>query len=345
MGRADPQAQIEGGVTAVMMSSWKQKLVLALVAALVSGIAGHVFAQDYPSRPITMIVPFPPGGGNDTMARIVAAKLSAALGQQVVVDNRGGANGLIAMRAGARAAPDGYTLIFANSSTTSINPALYQQNVGYDARKDFTPIGMFASTSLGIIAHPSFPAKSVAELIALAKREPGKLNIGTSPPGSASHLSAEMFKALAGVNVILVPYKGAAALTSDLLGGHIPVVFSVLPAALGNIQSGQLRVLAMTGRTRISLLPDVPTIAESGLPEFEAVIRYGLLAPAGTPKPIIERLNKELRALAESDEVKTRIRSEAGNALSSSPEQYAAEMAREDAVWGPLVRKLNIKVE
>ena len=344
MGRVDPQAQVEGGVIAVTMSSWKQKLVLALAAALVGIAAGGASAQDYPSRPITLIVPFPPGGGNDTMARIVAAKLTAALGQQVIVDNRGGANGVIAMRAGARAAPDGYTLIFANSSTTSINPALYT-NVGYDTRKDFAPIGMFASTSLGIIAHPSFPAKSVSELIALAKREPGKLNIGTSPPGSASHLSAELFKALAGINVILVPYKGAAALTSDLLGGHIPVVFSVLPAALGNIQAGELRVLAMTGRTRLGLLPEVPTIAESGLPEFEAVIRYGLLAPAGTPKPIIERLNKELRALVNSDEVKARITSEAGNALSSSPEQYSAEIAREDGVWGPLVRKLNLKVE
>ncbi len=326
------------------MTSQKWRLILAFSAALMSIASGSACAQEYPTRVITMIVPFPPGGGNDTMARIVAQKLTAALGQQVVVDNRGGANGVIAMRAGARAAPDGYTLIFANSSSTSINPALYA-NVGYDARKDFAPIGMFASTSLGIIAHPSFPPKTVAELIALAKREPGKLSVGTSPPGSASHLSAELFKSLAGVNVVLVPYKGAAALTSDLLGGHIPVVFSVLPAALGNIQAGELRVIAMTGRTRLGLLPNVPTIAESGLPEFEAVIRYGLLAPAGTPKPIIERLNKELRALASSDEVKARISSEAGNALTSSPEQYAAEIEREDSVWRPLVRKLNIKVE
>jgi tripartite-type tricarboxylate transporter receptor subunit TctC len=320
-------------------------LLAAIFAVAFSGAEIAIaFAQDYPTRPITMIVPFPPGGGNDTMARIVAAKLTSALGQQVVVDNRGGANGVIAMRAGARTAPDGYTLIFANSSTTSINPALYQ-NVGYDVRKEFDPIGMFASTSIGIIAHPSFPAKTVAELIALAKREPGTLNIGTSPPGSSSYLSAELFKASTGINVTFVTYKGSAALTNDVLGNHIPVVFSVLPAALGNILAGKLRVLAVTSEQRIKLLPEVPTVAESGLPGFTAVLRYGLLAPAGTPKAIIERLNKELRLLAESDEVKARITSEAGNALSSSPEQYSAEIVREDGIWGPLVRKLNIKVE
>jgi tripartite-type tricarboxylate transporter receptor subunit TctC len=325
-----------------MMPKWR--LVMTSAAALIALAAGSASAQDYPTRPITMIVPFPPGGGNDTMARIVAAKLTSALGQQVVVDNRGGANGVIAMRAGARTAPDGYTLIFANSSTTSINPALYK-NVGYDVRKEFDPIGMFASTSIGIIAHPSFPAKTVAELIALAKREPGTLNIGTSPPGSSSYLSAELFKASTGINVTFVTYKGSAALTNDVLGNHIPVVFSVLPAALGNILAGKLRVLAVTSEQRIKLLPEVPTVAESGLPGFTAVLRYGLLAPAGTPKAIIERLNKELRLLAESDEVKARITSEAGNALSSSPEQYSAEIVREDGIWGPLVRKLNIKVE
>jgi tripartite-type tricarboxylate transporter receptor subunit TctC len=314
-----------------------------VVVAFIAAMAGPVAAQDYPNRPVTMIVPFPPGGGNDTLARIVAAKLSTALGQQVVVDNRGGANGVIAMRAGARAAPDGYTLIFANSSSTSINIALYA-DAGYDTRRDFAPIGMFASASVGIIANPTFPANNVADFIAYAKANPGKLSIGTSPPGSGSHLSAELFKARTGVQVTYVPYRGAAALNNDLIGGHIPLVFSVVPASLGAIRAGHLKLLAMTGTTRIPLLPDVPTVAET-IPGFEAVLRYGLLAPAGTPKPIIDRLNKELRALAASDDVKSRIANEAGNALTSSPEEYAAEIAREDALWGPLVRKLNIKVE
>jgi tripartite-type tricarboxylate transporter receptor subunit TctC len=322
-----------------------ERLCAALVAMAVAGIgADPAAAQDYPARPITLVAPFPAGGGNDTIARIVAGKLSAALGQQVVVDNRPGANGVIGMRAVARAAPDGLTLLFANSSTTSINPALYA-NVGYDVRKDFSPIGMIAQMGIGIIATPSFAARSLAELIALAKREPGKINIGTSPPGSGSHLSAELFKATAGIDVTLVPYKGAAALINDLLGGHIPLVFSVLPPALGNIQSGKLRLIAVTTPQRMSLFPDVPTVAEAGLAGFEAVLRYGLLAPAGTPAPVVARLNAALRELVEAPDVKQRIAQEGGDPLASSAAEYAAEMEREDARWGPLIRGLNLKVE
>ena len=290
-----------------------------------------------------MIVPFPPGGGNDTMARIVAAKLSVALGQQVVVDNRGGANGVIAMRTAARAAPDGYTIVFANTSSTTINLAL-NPNAGYDTKKEFAPIGMFASAGIGIIAHPTFPANNVTEFIAHLKANPGKVSIGTSPPGSGSHLSAELFKAKTGVEVTYVPYKGAAALNNDLLGGHIPAVFSVVPASLGAIKAGQLKVLAMTGTSRVTVLPNVPTVSET-IPGFEAVLRYGLLAPAGTPRAVVERLNKELIALAGSDEVKARIANEAGAALTSTPDEYAAEIVREDALWTPLIRSLNLKME
>jgi tripartite-type tricarboxylate transporter receptor subunit TctC len=302
-----------------------------------------VRAQDYPNRPILLIVPFPSGGGNDTLARIVATKLGSALGQPVVVDNRGGANGIIAMRAGARAAPDGYTLVFANSSTTTINLALHA-NAGYEPLKDFVPIGMLASTSIGIIAHPSFPAKTMPELIDFAKKNPGKLNIGTSVPGSGSYLAAELFKARAGVDVALVPYKGSAALTSDVLGGHIPVIFAVPQSSLGNIQAGQLRMLAMTSTERVPLLPDVPTVAEA-IPGFEAVLRYGLLAPAGTPRAIVDRINAALRSVVSSDDVKDRIAKELGNPLSSTPEEYATEIAREDAIWLPLIKSLNIKVD
>jgi tripartite-type tricarboxylate transporter receptor subunit TctC len=320
--------------------SWK--VTLAAVAALCAAVDG-TRAQDYPTRPITLIVPFPPGGGNDTIARIVAAKLSAALGQQVVVDNRGGANGVIAIRAAKIAAPDGHTLVFVNSSNTSITPAL-NPNVGYDARRDFAPVGLLASSSIAIIAHPSFAPKNVAELIAFARRSPGTLNIGTSAPGSGSHLAAELFKARAGLAVTLVPYKGSAALANDVLGGHIPLIFSVPQAALGNIQAGKLRVLAITGTERIPLLPDVPTVAEF-MPGFEAVLRYGVLAPAGTPRPVVERLNRELRTLASSKDVKAQIAAEAGSALTSTPEEYVAEIAREDGIWVPLIRGLNLKVE
>jgi tripartite-type tricarboxylate transporter receptor subunit TctC len=350
MGRPDPQAQSEGGVGRVRRGALRMRqrigrLCAVMMALVLSGVAaGGAAPQDYPNRPITLVAPFPAGGGNDTLARIVAGKLTAALGQQVVVDNRPGANGVIGMRALAKAAPDGYTLLFANSSTTSINPALYA-NVGYDVRKDFAPVGMIAQMGIGIIATPSFPAYSVTELIALARKQPGTLNIGTSPPGSGSHLSAELFKATAAIDVTLVPYKGAAALTNDLLGGHIPVVFSVVPPALGNIQSGKLRLIAVTTPQRMSLFPDVPTAAEAGLAGFEAVLRYGLLAPAGTPAPIVARLNAALRELVGAADVKQRIAQEGGDPLPSSAEDYAAEMVREDARWGPLIRSLNLKVE
>ena len=228
-------------------------------------------------------------------------------------------------------------------TTTTINLALHA-NAGYEPLKEFMPIGMLASTSIGIIAHPSFPAKTIPELVALARKEPGKLNIGTSVPGSGSYLAAEMFKARAGIDVSLVPYKGSAALTSDVLGGHVPVIFAVPQSSLGNIHAGQLRMLAMTSTQRVPLLTDVPTVGES-IPGFEAVLRYGLLVPAGTPRPIVDRLNAALRSVVGSDDVKDRIAKEAGNSLVSSPEEYAAEIAREDAMWNPLIKSLNIKVE
>ena len=317
-------------------------LIVALAA--LSCTAGPVVAQTWPARTITMIVPFPPGGGNDTIARLVAQGLTNALGQQVIVENRGGANGVIAMRQAAKAAPDGYTLVFANSSSTSINIALYT-NPGYDVRRDFAPVCNIAQMGIGIVANPGFPAKSISDLIALAKQQPGKLSFGTSPPGSGSHLSAELFKATTGIEVTLVPYKGAAALTTDVLGGHIPVIFSVMPPALGNIQAGKLRVLAVTTPTRMNLLPGAPTVAESGLPGFEAVLRYGLLVPAGTPRPIIDRLNTELRKIVVSADMKDRLAKEGSDPVASSPEEYAADMAREDAKWGPLIKKLGLKVD
>jgi tripartite-type tricarboxylate transporter receptor subunit TctC len=317
--------------------------VAALVIA-VSAYSGAAFAQTYPSRPITLIVPFPAGGGNDTIARLVAQGLSNAFGQQVVVENRGGANGVIAMRQAAKAAPDGHTLVFANSSSTSINIALYS-NPGYDMRRDFAPIGNIAQMGIGIVSHPDFPAKSVSELVALAKQQPGKLSFGTSPPGSGSHLAAELFKSITGIEVTLVPYKGAAALTTDVLGNHIPVIFSVMPPALGNIKNGRLHVIAVTTPTRMSLLPQSPTVAESGLPGFAAVLRYGLLAPAGTPRPIVDRINAELRKVVGSKDMFDRLAKEGSDPVVSSPEEYAADMAREDELWGPLIRKLGLKVE
>ena len=322
----------------------RRATLAAAVAALALGFAWPAASQDFPSRAITLIVPYPPGGGVDAMARIVGEKLSAALGQQVIVDNRGGGGGNIGTRAAAKSPPDGYTLLLGHTGTISINPSLYA-NAGYDPRRDFAPIGLMASMPVALLAHPSFPGKTVADVIAIAKKAPGKLDIGTSAIGTGGYMSAESFKSSAGLDVAIIPYKGTAPVMNDLLGGHVPIAFGVLPPALGNLSAGNLRAIAVLSPKRSSLLPDVPTAAESGLPGFESVLHYGLLAHAGTPRPIIERLNKELRALVATPEVQARIHSEGGDEFTSSPDEYAADIDREETKWGTLIRKLNLKVE
>ena len=321
------------------------QMSLAVALCIAASIALFVpaSAQVYPLRPITLVVPFPAGGGVDAMARIAAERLTVALGQQIIIDNRGGAAGVIGTRAAAKAAPDGYTLVMSTSGTTSINPSLYI-NPGYDPLKDFAPVGLVAATPIVVMAHPSFPAKSIAELIALAKRE-DKLDVGTPPPGTENYLAAELFKAMTGINMTIVSYKGTGPLTNDLVGGHIAVAFNTIAPALGNIQAGHLRALAVAGRARSGLLPDVPTVAESGLPGFEAAVRYGVLAPAGTPRPIVERINAELRAIVSADETRARIAAQGGEPLVATPEEYAADIAREQAKWGVLIKKLGLRVE
>ncbi len=250
---------------------------IAALACTLASLCG-VSAADYPNRPITLIVPYPPGGGVDAMARVVGQKLSEALKQQVVVDNRGGAGGTLGTRAVAKAAPDGYTLLLGHTGTISINPSLYGANAGYDPRKDFAPIGMVASMPVALLAHPSFPAKSIKEFIALAKAEPGKLNVGTSAVGTGGYMCAELFKSVAGVDVAIIPYKGTAPVMNDLIGGHVPIAFGVLPPALGNIAAGNLRAIAVTSAKRTSLLAgcaDLRRIRPAGLRSGAA------LRPAG----------------------------------------------------------------
>jgi tripartite-type tricarboxylate transporter receptor subunit TctC len=305
---------------------------------------GALAADRYPTRPITMIVPFPAGGGVDTIARIVADKLAAALGQPIIIDNRSGAAGVIGTRLGAKAAPDGYTLIISDSGTTSINPTLYA-HLGYDMRKDFAPVGLIAATPIVLMAHPALPVTSVSDLIGLAKSEPGKLNFGTPPPGTLSYLSAEQLKVAAGIDMTIVPYKGTAALTSDLLGGHVRVGFNVLAPALGSVASGSLRLIATAGAKRLRLFPDLPTVSEQGLPGFAAELHYGLLVPAGTPKEIIARINKELLLVVNSPDVRDRIAADGSDPHASSPEDYAADIDRESAKWSALIHSLNLQVE
>ena len=321
-----------------------RRLFIGIMAAMLAASSGAAFAQDYPTRAITLVVPFPAGGGVDTVARIVGEKLSVALRQQIIIDNRASGGAILGARVVAKAAPDGYILLLGHTGTISINPNLYT-NVGYDPRTDFAPIGLIATIPIGLVVHPSVPVKSVAELIALARREPGKLAIGTSVVGSGGYMAAELFKDAARIDMTIVPYKGTGPLANDSLGGHVPVSFNTLAPILSNILAGNLRALGVASAARSTLLPQVPTIAESGLPGFEAVLRYGLLAPAGTPTGIVTRLNRELRAAVELDDVRARIAADGGDVLTSTPEEYATDIDHEERKWGALVRKLGLKVE
>ena len=311
----------------------------ALAAAMLCAQPAPLVAQDYPSRPISMIVPYPAGGGVDVMGRLVGQRLSLALGQQVVIENRGGAGGMIGTRDAARAAPDGYTLVMLLTGLS------LSANTGYELRKDFAPIGLVASTPIIVDAHPSLPAKSLADVIALAKKEPGKLSAGTPPAPTINYFAAQLFNLLAGTEITVVTYKGTGPLTTDLLGNHVPLGYNTIPASVSNIAAGQLRGLAVTSKVRSAALPEVPTAAESGLPGFEAVQYYGLAAPAGTPRAIIERLNKELQTILNSDEMKQRLIADGSDPAPSTPEEYAANIDREESKWAALVQQLGLKLE
>jgi tripartite-type tricarboxylate transporter receptor subunit TctC len=324
-----------------------QLRILLLSGMMVLGTTSlpeNSFAQkNYPTRPITLVVPFPAGGGNDALARLVAERMSKTLGQQIVVENRGGAGGTIATRAIAKSLPDGYTLLLAYTGTFAINPTLYP-HAGYDPRKDFAPIGSIGTLTSVLVTHPSVPAKTPTELIAYAKANPGKVNYAYVP-GTVGQISTEMFAKAAGIKLTNIPYKGNGNAITDLLGGHVSMMFiSILPA-IGNIQAGKLNALAVASPSRAAVLPDVPTISEAALPGFSAVITYGLVAPAGTPRAIVERLNTELRSALADEELQKRLAAEGGQALSGTAEDYVAAIDREEKLWGSLVKSLDLKVE
>ncbi len=326
------------------ISATIRSMAYALTLAAAALATAVVHAADYPTRNITLVVPYPAGGGVDAMARVVAQKLSDAFGKNVVVDNRGGGGGTIGTRAVASAAPDGYTLLLGHTGTLSINPSLYAKH-DLDPRKGFAPIGLIASMPVALLAHPSFTAKTVADFIAAARKEPGKLNLGTSAVGTGGYMCAELFKAAAGIDIAVIPYKGTAPLMNDLLGGHVPIAFGVLSPALGNLQAGNLRAIAVASKQRFSLLPDVPTFDELGMPGFEAVLHYGLLAPYGTPPGIVDLLSTELRKLGNDPEVQKRIHAEGGDPLTSTPSEYADDIDREEKKWRKLVQQLGLKVD
>jgi len=327
--------RIEGAMT--MSAPLK---ILVLTALLTVPAA----AQDYPSRPITLIVPYAAGGGNDLMARTAAEKMSKALGQQIVIENRGGAGGSIATRQVAKAEPDGYTLGLGGTGTLAIDPTLYP-NAGYDPRKDFAPIGLIATSGLVICVHPSLPAKSIRELIALAKKDPGKLNYASAGTGSGIHLGTEYFASMAGIKLTHIPYKGSSPALTDLTGGHVAIYFSSLPPAVGLIKEGKVRALAVTGTKRSPILPDVPTVAEAALPGYEAVLHYGIVAPAGTPRPVVDKLNAAMRTALASTDVLARLDTDGAEPFPSTPDQYAADIDREETKWSEIVRRSGARAE
>jgi tripartite-type tricarboxylate transporter receptor subunit TctC len=292
----------------------------------------------YPDRPITLIVPYAPGGGNDVVARAVAEPMSKSLGQSLVIENRGGGGGSIGTRQVAKAAPDGYTLGLGGTGTLAIDPTLYP-NVGYDPRTDFAPVGLIATTPLIVLVNRSVPARNVQELIALAKAQPGKLNYASAGIGSGIHLGTVLFAETAGITLTHIPYKGSGPALTDLLGGHVQIFFSSLPPAIGLVKDGKLRALGVTSLKRSAAFPEVPTVAEQGLPGFEAVLHYGIVAPAGTPQPIVDKLSASLRAALRDSKVHDYLATEGAEPLPTNPAEYAADIDREETKWSALVKK------
>ena len=310
----------------------------AVLLALTAGVA----ADDYPNRQIKLIIPFPPGGSNDVVGRLVARHLSDQLGQQVYVDNRGGAGGIIGTDIAAKAAPDGYTLLVI-SLAHAVNPWLYK--LPYDHSKAFVPIASFGSGTNVLAVNPDLPVHSVKELIALAKEKPGQLNYASAGTGSFQHLGGELFKLMAGVDIVHVPFRGGGPAMIDVMGGHTKIVFSSLIQTTPHVKSGQLRALATGGAKRNPVLPDVPTIAESGVPGYEANNWWGMLAPAGTPPEVVEKLNKAVSAALDASELQKQFEVEGAAVVKMAPAEFGKYIEAETAKWGRVVEQGHIKAQ
>lgn len=309
---------------------------LVIATGLIGSWAGSAHAQSYPAKPIRLIVPYAAGGTVDIMARIIAPKLSDSLGQQVIVDNRAGGGAIIGTELLAKSAPDGYTMMMANPAHAA-NPALHSK-LPYDTVKNFAAVGLVALSASILVVHPSLPVKSVRELVALAKSRPGQLNYASSGVGGAGYLAMELFRSVTGIAVVHIPYKGAAPALSEVLGGQVPMMFITMPAALPHVRSGRLRVLAVSSAKRNAVLPDVPTVAESGYPGFENADWYGVLVPAGTPVDTVARLNAEINRILTMPEVKERIAALGADVGGGTPEQLNARIRTEVARWAKVIK-------
>lgn len=313
----------------------------AFAFALLAAV--HAGAQTYPSRPIRLVVPYPAGGGIDIFARTLARQVEIQLGQPIVVDNRAGANGIIAYEAVARAAPDGYTVL-STAIGLAINPAIYK-NLPYDSVKSFAPVTRLVDSAYVLLAHPKLPASNVRELIALAKAQPDKIHYASSGNGSSQHLMGGMFEAMAGVRMKHVPYRGSAGAANDLVAGVVETSFAGVPNALTHVPTGRLKALAVTTAKRIPQLPDVPTLAEAGVPGYEASVWLGLLAPANTPRDIVMKLNTEIAKVLAQPETRKALFDAGVDPSPSTPEELGAQIVREIDRWGQVVKSAGIKME
>jgi len=314
------------------------------VAALAAFVCASALAQVYPIKPIRLIVPYAPGGGNDNVARLVGRRLGEALGQPVVVDNRPGAGGVLVAELAAKSPPDGYTLFLGGVGSHAINPNLVDK-LPYDPIRDFAPVELLAQAPLVLVVHPSVPARSLADFVAHAKKNPGTLNFASNGNGSSSQLAAVMFESMAGVDMVHVPYKGLSPALADLLSGQVQLMFSSVVAIVPQIRAGKVRGLAVTGAKRLALLPELPTVAESGYPGYETSSWYGILAPAGTPREIVTKLNAELAKTLERPEVRNSLIAEGAEPVGGSPEAFAAHIRSEKERLGKLIRDAKIRLE
>ena len=315
-----------------------------LVLALAAGFASLTSAQPYPTKPIKLVAPSTPGDAPDVIARLVADKLSTALGQQVVVENRPGAGGVVGSDYVAKAVPDGYTLIMGNAGSHGINAAVYSK-LPYDIQRDFAPVSQVAVAPNVMVINPSVPASTVAEFIAYAKANPGKLSYASGGNGSSAHMSMELFKSMSGIDIQHVPYKGSSPALTDVVSGQVVAFIGNMPPTVPLIKAGKLRAIAVTTKSRSALMPELPTITEAGLPGFETVAWFGVLAPAGTPPEVVNRLSAEIAKIAKSPEIREKLVAMGAEPVGSTPEEFKAVIDRDIAKWKPLAQKVGIKID
>jgi tripartite-type tricarboxylate transporter receptor subunit TctC len=318
------------------------RALFSSLAAVLLAVSSGSIAQQYPAKPVKIVVPFAPGGGSDFIARFMAQRLTTSLGQQVIVENKPGAGGMLGIDAGVKSPPDGYTLTLIASSYT-VNPSIYK--FSFDPVADITPIIQMSQGPLLVVVRPSLPVKSIKDLIEMAKAKPGQLNFASSGQGSVIHMATELFQAMAGIKMNHIPYKGTGPALTDTLGGQTDVFFSSTATAMPHVQSGKLRAVAVTTAKRIPALPDVPTVAESGVPNYDVVLWHGLIGPKGLPRPIVERINGEVTKALKLKETADQLQNDGVSPAGGSPEQFRAQIEKEIKVWRKVAADAGVKAE